>query len=67
MVVFTGDGGFQMIASAFSTLVRHQRPDIVFVFDNRLYGIEQFLMMRTSTRTPRRTRSFLIGYRTGIM
>jgi indolepyruvate decarboxylase len=33
-----------MIASAFSTLVRHQRPDIVFVFDNRLYAIEQFLI-----------------------
>jgi indolepyruvate decarboxylase len=44
VVVFTGDGGFQMIASAFSTLVRHQRPDIVFVFDNRLYGIDQFLI-----------------------
>jgi indolepyruvate decarboxylase len=44
VVVFTGDGGFQMIASAFSTLVRHQRPDIVFVFDNRLYAIEQFLI-----------------------
>ena len=44
VVVFAGDGGFQMIASAFSTLVRHQRPDIVFVFDNRLYGIEQFLI-----------------------
>jgi indolepyruvate decarboxylase len=24
--------------------VRHQRPDIVFVFDNQLYGIEQFLV-----------------------
>jgi indolepyruvate decarboxylase len=44
VVVFAGDGGFQMIASAFSTLVRHQRPDIVFVFDNWLYGIEQFLI-----------------------
>ncbi len=44
VVVFTGDGGFQMIASAFSTLVRHRRPDIVFVFDNGLYGIEQFLI-----------------------
>jgi indolepyruvate decarboxylase len=44
VIVFAGDGGFQMIASAFSTLVQHQRPDIVFVFDNRLYGIEQFLI-----------------------
>jgi indolepyruvate decarboxylase len=44
VVVFAGDGGFQMIASAFSTLVQHQRPDIVFVFDNQLYGIEQFLI-----------------------
>lgn len=44
VVVFAGDGGFQMIASAFSTLVQHRRPDIVFVFDNQLYGIEQFLV-----------------------
>jgi indolepyruvate decarboxylase len=44
VVVLAGDGGFQMIASAFSTLARHQRPDIMFVFDNRLYGIEQFLI-----------------------
>ena len=43
-VVFAGDGGFQMIPQAFSTLVRHGKPAIVFVFDNQLYGIEQFLV-----------------------
>jgi indolepyruvate decarboxylase len=43
-VVFAGDGGFQMIAQAFSTLVRHKRRDIIFVFDNQLYAIEQFLV-----------------------
>jgi indolepyruvate decarboxylase len=46
-IVFVGDGGFQMIAQAFSTLVRRRRRDIIFVFDNRLYAIEQFLVDNT--------------------
>jgi indolepyruvate decarboxylase len=43
-IAFVGDGGFQMIAQAFSTLVRHKKPAILFVFDNQLYGIEQYLV-----------------------
>jgi indolepyruvate decarboxylase len=46
-VAFVGDGGFQMVPQAFSTLVREtkgQNPSIVFVMDNGLYGIEQFLI-----------------------
>jgi indolepyruvate decarboxylase len=43
-VVFAGDGGFQMIPQAFSTLVRQKKPVIMFVFDNKLYGIEQYLV-----------------------
>jgi indolepyruvate decarboxylase len=46
-VVFVGDGGFQMVPQAFSTLVRETKgrnPAIVFVMDNGLYGIEQFLI-----------------------
>jgi indolepyruvate decarboxylase len=43
-VAFVGDGGFQMIAQAFSTLARHKKPAILFVFDNQLYGIEQYLV-----------------------
>lgn len=40
-VVFSGDGGFQMIAQALSDVVRAGQGAIVFIFDNRLYGIEQ--------------------------
>jgi indolepyruvate decarboxylase len=40
-VVFTGDGGFQMVAQALSDVVRARHGTIVFVFDNALYGIEQ--------------------------
>jgi indolepyruvate decarboxylase len=40
-VVFSGDGGFQMVAQALSDVVRAGHGAIVFVFDNALYGIEQ--------------------------
>lgn len=40
-VVFTGDGGFQMVCQALSDVVRAKHGAIVFVFDNELYGIEQ--------------------------
>lgn len=40
-VVFTGDGGFQMVAQALSDVVRAKHGAIVFIFDNELYGIEQ--------------------------
>lgn len=40
-VVFTGDGGFQMVAQALSDVVRAKHGAIVFIFDNQLYGIEQ--------------------------
>lgn len=43
-VSFVGDGGFQMIAQAFSTLVKNRRRSVLFVFDNQLYGIEQYLV-----------------------
>lgn len=43
-VAIVGDGGFQMIAQAFSTIARHQQPAIMFVINNSLYGIEQFLI-----------------------
>lgn len=46
-VVFVGDGGFQMCPQSFSTLVKHTRnghAPIVFVMDNGLYGVEQFLI-----------------------
>lgn len=40
-VVFTGDGGFQMVAQALSDVVRAGHGTVVFLFDNQLYGIEQ--------------------------
>lgn len=40
-VVFTGDGGFQMVCQSLSDVVRAKHGTIVFVFDNALYGIEQ--------------------------
>ena len=43
-VALVGDGGFQMVPQAFSTLVRHKKPAILFILDNGLYGIEQFLI-----------------------
>lgn len=40
-VVFTGDGGFQMICQTLSDVVRAKHAAVVFIFDNQLYGIEQ--------------------------
>jgi len=40
-VVFTGDGGFQMVCQTLSDVVRARHGTIVFIFDNELYGIEQ--------------------------
>ncbi|MFP2927734.1 alpha-keto acid decarboxylase family protein [Pyxidicoccus sp. 3LG] len=40
-VVFTGDGGFQMVCQTLSDVVRAGHGTIVFIFDNELYGIEQ--------------------------
>lgn len=40
-VVFTGDGGFQMVCQTLSDVVRAGHGTVVFIFDNELYGIEQ--------------------------
>ncbi|HET6233239.1 MAG TPA: thiamine pyrophosphate-binding protein [Longimicrobiaceae bacterium] len=40
-VVFTGDGGFHMVAQALADVVRARHGTVVFIFDNALYGIEQ--------------------------
>jgi indolepyruvate decarboxylase len=42
-LVLVGDGGFQMVGQALSTMVRHQHNSIVVIIDNSLYGIEQYL------------------------
>jgi indolepyruvate decarboxylase len=43
-LVLIGDGGFQMVGQAVSTMVRQQHNSIVVIIDNRLYGIEQYLL-----------------------
>lgn len=40
-VVFTGDGGFQMVCQTLSDVARARQGAVVFIFDNELYGIEQ--------------------------
>lgn len=43
-VAVVGDGCFQMVAQAFSTIARNKQPAVMFVINNGLYGIEQFLI-----------------------
>ena len=42
-LVLVGDGGFQTVGQAISTMVRHQHNSIVIIIGNNLYGYEQFL------------------------
>lgn len=43
VMVFAGDGGFQMTAQCIGTMVEHNQNPILFVLDNGVYGIEQWL------------------------
>ena len=43
-LVLIGDGGFQMVGQAVSTMVRYQHDAIVVIIDNSLYGFEQSLL-----------------------
>lgn len=43
VMVFSGDGGFQMVAQCLSTQTRFGLDPIVFVIDNGVYGVEQWL------------------------
>jgi indolepyruvate decarboxylase len=43
VMVFTGDGGFQMSAQCLSTQTRFRLNPIIFVIDNGVYGVEQWL------------------------
>jgi indolepyruvate decarboxylase len=44
VAAFAGDGGFQMVPQALSTLARARKPAVIFVFANGLYAIEQYLV-----------------------
>jgi len=43
VMVFSGDGGFQMTAQCLSTQTRFKLNPIIFVIDNGVYGVEQWL------------------------
>jgi indolepyruvate decarboxylase len=43
VMVFTGDGGFQMTAQCVSTQARFGLSPIIFVIDNGVFAVEQFL------------------------
>ena len=43
VMVFSGDGGFQMTAQCLSTQTRFKLNPIIFVLDNGVYGVEQWL------------------------
>jgi indolepyruvate decarboxylase len=43
VMVFSGDGGFQMTAQCLSTQTRFKLNPIIFVIDNGVYAVEQWL------------------------
>ena len=43
LMIFAGDGGFQMTAQCLSTQTRFNLNPIIFVMDNCIYGVEQWL------------------------
>lgn len=45
VLVLVGDGGFQMGPQGLATLAKLNAPVTVVVFDNALYGVEQFLVV----------------------
>lgn len=54
VMIFTGDGGFQMTAQCLSTQTRFGLNPIIFVINNGVYGVEQWLADSTvfSTEKP---------------
>lgn len=46
-LVVCGDGGFQMMIQALSTMARHKLNPVVVVVNNGLYGYEQYLVDKT--------------------
>lgn len=43
VMIFSGDGGFQMTAQCLSTQTRFNLNPIIFVINNGVYGVEQWL------------------------
>lgn len=51
VIVFAGDGGFQMTAQCLSTQTRFGLNPIIFVIDNGIYAVEQWLADASVFRT----------------
>jgi indolepyruvate decarboxylase len=51
VMVFSGDGGFQMSAQCLSTQTRFRLNPIIFVINNGVYGVEQWLADATVFHT----------------
>ncbi|NKE59992.1 alpha-keto acid decarboxylase family protein [Lentzea sp. PSKA42] len=51
VMVFSGDGGFQMTAQCLSTQTRFKLNPVIFVIDNGVYGVEQWLADSTVFHT----------------
>lgn len=51
VMVFSGDGGFQMTAQCLSTQTRFQLNPIIFVVNNGVYAVEQWLADSTVFHT----------------
>jgi indolepyruvate decarboxylase len=51
VMVFSGDGGFQMTAQCLSTQTRFRLNPIIFVINNGVYGVEQWLADSTVFHT----------------
>jgi indolepyruvate decarboxylase len=51
VMVFSGDGGFQMTAQCLSTQTRFGLDPIIFVINNGVYGVEQWLADSTVFHT----------------
>jgi indolepyruvate decarboxylase len=43
-VVIVGDGAFKLTCQAISTMVMEKRNTVVFVLNNKVYGVEQMLL-----------------------
>lgn len=43
-IIISGDGGFQMVAQSYSTMVKYCVPALIIILDNSLYAIEQYLI-----------------------
>lgn len=51
VLVFSGDGGFQMTAQCLSTQTRFKLDPVIFVIENGVYGVEQWLADASIFRT----------------